>query len=185
MEASGEACRHREGASRHTVLSTRNLQSIEDGQCESGPSHNTPLLSKTNCTLSSNRLPKIDSIHSINTCIMEAPVGDAAAQTPACPLASLAPLVVPASTSFELSLAPTGTDSLSRTLTHLHATPADKGQTGSETDDPSQSNLSGFEKELEAEVTLSHKDPKENILSALPQRRKSVLLLCFCLSMFM
>jgi hypothetical protein len=117
---------------------------------------------------------------------MEAPVGDPAAQTPACPgLASIAPLAVPASTSFELSLAPTGTDSLSRTLTHLHARPAGKCQTGSETDRPSQSNLSGFEKELEAEVTLSNRDPKENILSALPQRRKSVLLLCFCLSMFM
>jgi hypothetical protein len=151
------------------------------------PGHNNLVLFKTHCTLSSTQLPPIDSIHSNITCIMEAPAIGAAAQAPACSgLASIAPLAVPASTFFELSLSPTGTDSLSRTLTHLHATPTEsKGQTRSETDRASQPNLSGFEKELEAEGTLSHKDPKENVLSALPPRRKSILLLCFCLSMFM
>ncbi|RSH91162.1 hypothetical protein EHS25_009461 [Saitozyma podzolica] len=66
----------------------------------------------------------------------------------------------------------------SRNLTELHTTRNKKGEAGSD------STLSTDEKQLEAEGTVSHDIHKENVLSVLSPRRKSVLLLCFCLSMF-
>lgn len=68
------------------------------------------------------------------------------------------------------------------TLTDLTATNNKAGLTGEGLDLPAQSALGVTEKRLEAEgIAPNH--VRDEALSSLPNGRKNLLLLCFCLSM--